>query len=141
MKLKDLPSEMREILCAHEALRKLGFSNDQIKPIIGNSLQHDGLQIFIELITTPVFEIHVGPLWCSPEQLNSWYHVAADLWNREASIDELDEAWTSSAIFKNFATLVRTLIDRGIMPPVFDGLEAVAKNVQMKRCSDVERKE
>ena len=109
MKLSDFPPAVQEALGYHEALRKLGFSADNIFFAVDPSgraqvhLKKEGRS----------FTIDVGFLYGSQEVVRATWTHACEAWNKEASDQERDALWYKSHALAHAAPFVIALHARG----------------------------
>ena len=109
MKLLDLPIVIKEAICCHEALRRMGFRSEDIFVVdnmgeIFVALKTQGKEFNIDIGTNP--EKDIQPLW---ETATNLYNTSMD--------DEALELWNSSQMKQTFIALAQALKMKGIAIP------------------------
>jgi hypothetical protein len=134
--LPQLPVEIREGLCFHEALRRLGFSADNIYAGYGVTDNAPADRVFLhgKRAGQPVpvdcgcvilqlqdqgrvftFDIRAPAL--TARKFGRLWIRAAKLWNNSTE-EESTPIWRDSWIYQHAAELVALLLDKGFVIPV-----------------------
>lgn len=119
MKLTDLRIELQEMLCAHEAFRRLGFAPDDIYIGVGLDPKYgEGPQVFVELhVHGTQFNLRTCDLWCDEAALVIEWPAAVLLWNDPAQADACQTIWDQSEIRARSVELTVAVLGKGISLP------------------------
>lgn len=112
--LDSFPRPLLEALAAHETLRKMGFTPDQIfihqnpPPLLDIAvvLRHHGKQ----------FAITVGE-YAAEDWLDKWKELVELFNSKQLPEDEMDRLYESSLTGSNHVSLLLALRRKGITPP------------------------
>ncbi len=117
VKYSDIEPAFREAIGTFEALRKMGFSSDDIFFGVGGELKGLGYQFYVKLETQGKdFTVITGFVKDEPEKIRArWQEIAEQQPTMEQSL--LDEVWQRSVAFLNFAAIGQAINDKGIFLP------------------------
>lgn len=109
---------MWETWAAFEALRRLGFSSDDIffhPAAVDPVSKEEGMGVLLKA-QGKQFAIFIGPHGLPPQQLgNQWQEFVSELQRREN--DELARRWTESKMSKASVDFIKALLDKGFYIP------------------------
>lgn len=127
MRLDELRREVQEMLCAHEAFRRLGFSADDIFIAVGVDPKYGPApQVFVDITVGVGFSLRVCPLWCDEPELRVRWQEAVALWNDPSRLGECQTIWDASepnAVFPQIAAAIR---QKGLALPAVEAILAEA---------------
>ena len=129
MKLHELRQEIQEMLCAHEAFRRLGFRAEDIFITVGIDPQYGtGPQVFVDVTVGVSFSLRVCDLWCDDDALRTEWHAAVALWNDPARLGECARIWEASELFAVFPELALAVRQKGLRLPALDAILGATLN-------------
>lgn len=139
MKLRELRLEIQEMLCAHEAYRRLGFPADDIFITVGVDPSYGtGPLVFVDLLTREIdhrtdvftvktFSLRVCSLWCDDDTLRAEWGAAVALWNDPGRRGECQTIWDVSEMNTLFPELAAAIRRKGLRLPAVDAIVTAAK--------------
>ena len=114
VRLDDFPRPFIEALAAHETLRKLGFTPDQIF-IHRNPAPHLDIAVVLRHLGKQ-FVITVGQ-YAAEDWLEKWSEVVNLYNSKQIPKSELDAFYETSITGSQHVTLLLALDRKGIRPP------------------------
>lgn len=133
-KLTDLRREIQEMLCAHEAFRRLGFSADDIFVTVGVDPKYgSGPQVFVDVTVGVEFSLRVCDLWCDERALQVEWHAAVALWNDPKRYAECASLWDASELSVVFDDLANAVRQKGLAIPAVDEAMAEIARIEASR--------
>ncbi|MDD5008554.1 MAG: hypothetical protein PHC68_09200 [Syntrophorhabdaceae bacterium] len=118
MTLFDYPRPYRECLAFFEALRRLGFSSDDIYFMVAGA-ETPKKQLTIVLRTqSKEFVIIAGELSEDPDKIReTWIELANKLSSGQIDQEELNSSWRQSAARQHAGMFVASILAKGISIP------------------------
>ena len=119
MNFGSVSDTMKEMLCCHEALRRLGFAAEDIfafyasiettpKKVGGVELRAQGKS----------FALSCGVTDLEPQVFaDTWTNLVNAFNTKEIGDDEMDQCWASSMIYDRWPYLITALAERGFKFP------------------------
>lgn len=129
--LTDVPEVMRELLCYHEALRKLGFASDDIF-VVGSEVGED-FEGAVELRSQRLsFTITCGRMRrMTFKVFTACWARLIEAYNNELITEEnFRAAWVGSLAFEHMRHLVAGLLGKGFYLPA--GVGAVREEMRRR---------
>jgi hypothetical protein len=122
--------EIQEMLCAHEAFRRLGFEASDIFTTVGLDPKYGvGPQVFVFVTVGVGFNLRICPLWCDETTLHENWLAAVALWNEPARLLECTAIWEASELCARFEDLAAAMRRKGLRLPALD--EAMAERAKL----------
>jgi len=139
--LDELPPQIQEMLCAHEALQRLGFSANDIYVGLGVDPTYSVTvpQVFVVLVLkrpggkTQEFNLRVCDLWCDETIMLGTWTAATLLWNKPESREACRRLWLASHICSVFPEIAAAMKAKGLPLPAVDAILKLADRAEAQK--------
>lgn len=118
MTLDDIPVPMRECLATFEALRRCGFSSDNIYFTLAINFHTRRPHLAIQLqAQARTFTVNCGELDAEGDELRDLWQASAKWWNGEATEELRKQLWEASHVYENKVDFLAGLLGNGFRLP------------------------